>query len=141
LNITNSATKTDELCKITQAKCNETIASIELMVKNLGSQVDTKAIVRGIEETIKSTFLPLKIRADSLAHAIEPTLEKLNAASERAAQLWPQRIWKMALTAGVIVGLSIACSWPKVPNRSAPPTANNFMSRPTQVNCRKHRQV
>jgi hypothetical protein len=35
-------------------------------------------------------------------------LEKLNAASERAAQLWPQRIWKMALTAGVMVGLSVA---------------------------------
>ena len=36
VNITNHAAKTDELCKITQAKCNETIASIELMVKNLG---------------------------------------------------------------------------------------------------------
>jgi len=108
LNITNHAAKTDELCKITQAKCDETIASIELMVKNLGSQVDTKAIVRAIEDAIKSTFLPLKIRSDSLASSIEPTLEKLNAASERAAQLWPQRIWKVALTAGVIVGLSIA---------------------------------
>ena len=108
LNITNHAAKTDELCKITQAKCDETVASIELMLKNLGSQVDTKAIVQKIEDAIKSTFLPLKIRADSLANAIEPTLEKLDAASERAAQLWPQRIWKTALTAGVMVGLSIA---------------------------------
>jgi len=108
VNITNHAAKTDELCKITQAKCNETIASIELLVKNLGSQVDTKAIVRGIENAIKDIFLPLKLRADSLAHSVEPTLEKLNAASERAAQLWPQRIWKMALTAGLVVGLSVA---------------------------------
>ena len=108
VNITNHAAKTDELCKITQAKCNETIASIELLVKNLGSQVDTKAIVRGIETAIKDIFLPLKMRADSLAHAVGPTLEKLSAASERAAQLWPQRIWKVALTAGVIVGLSVA---------------------------------
>jgi hypothetical protein len=108
VNITNHAAKTDELCKITIAKCNETVSQIELMMKNIGSQVDTKAIVRGIEDTIKSTFLPLKIRADGLAQAIEPTLEKLNTASERAAQLWPQRIWKVALTAGVIVGLSIA---------------------------------
>jgi hypothetical protein len=108
VNITNHAAKTDELCKITQAKCDETVAGIELMLKNIGSQVDTKAVVKGIEDAIKSTFLPLKIRADSLANAIEPTLEKLNAASERAAQLWPQRIWKMALTAGVMVGLSIA---------------------------------
>jgi hypothetical protein len=108
VNITNHAAKTDELCKITQAKCDETVAGIELMLKNIGSQVDIKAIVKGIEDAIKSTFLPLKIRADSLANAVEPTLEKLNAASERAAQLWPQRIWKMALTAGVMVGLSIA---------------------------------
>ena len=54
LNITNHAAKTDELCKITQAKCNETIASIELMLKNLGSQVDTKAIVKGIEDAMKN---------------------------------------------------------------------------------------
>src|SRR5665213_433665 len=108
VNITNHAAKTDELCKITQAKCDETVAGIELMLKNIGSQVDTKAVVKGIDDAIKSIFLPLKIRADSLANAVEPTLEKLNAASERAAQLWPQRIWKMALTAGVIVGLSIA---------------------------------
>lgn len=108
VNITNHAAKTDELCKITQAKCDETISAIELMLKNLGSQVDTKPIVKGIENAIKDTFLPLKIRADSLASAVEPTLEKLNAASERAAQLWPGRIWKMALTCGMIVGLSIA---------------------------------
>jgi len=108
VNITNHAAKTDELCKITQAKCNETIASIELLVKNLGSQVDTKAVVQGIENAMKSTFLPLQARADKLAKTIEPTLEKLNAASESAAQLWPQRIWKMALTAGLIVGLSVA---------------------------------
>ena len=31
VNITNHAAKTDELCKITQAKCDETVASIELM--------------------------------------------------------------------------------------------------------------
>jgi len=108
LNITNSAAKTDELCKITQAKCNETVASVELMLKNIGSQVDTKAIVQRIEDAIKNTILPLQVRADRLANTIEPTFEKLNAASERAAKLWPQRIWKTALTAGVIVGLSVA---------------------------------
>ena len=108
VNITNHADKTDELCKITQAKCNETVASIELMLKNLGSQVDTKAIVKGIEDAMKNIFLPLHVRANDLAHTVGPTVEKLNAAADRAAQLWPQRIWKTALTAGVIVGLSIA---------------------------------
>jgi len=108
VNITNHAAKMDELCKITQAKCNETVASVELMVKNIGSQVDTKAIVQRIENAIKTVILPLQARADKLADTIEPTFEKLNAASERAAQLWPQRIWKTALTAGVMVGLSVA---------------------------------
>ena len=108
VNITNHAAKTDELCKITQAKCDETVASIELMLKNLGSQVDTKAIVKGIEEAMKNIFLPLHVRASDLAYTVGPTVEKLNIAAERAAKLWPQRIWKIALTAGVIVGLSIA---------------------------------
>jgi hypothetical protein len=108
LNITNHAAKTDELCKITQAKCNETIASVELMVKNLGSQVDTKAIVRGIEDAMKHIFLPLQVRASDLAQTVGPTVDRLNFAAERAAQLWPRRIWKMALTAGVIAGLSVA---------------------------------
>jgi len=108
VNITNHAAKTDELCKITQAKCDETVASIELMLKNLGSQVDTKAIVKGIEDAMKNLFLPLHVRASDLAHTVGPTVERLNAAADRAAKLWPQRIWKMALTAGVMVGLSIA---------------------------------
>ncbi len=57
---------------------------------------------------MKSTFLPLHVRASDLAYTVGPTVEKLNKAAERAAQLWPQRIWKLALTAGVMVGLSIA---------------------------------
>ena len=108
VNITNHAAKTDELCKITQAKCDETVASVELMLKNLGSQVDTKAIVKGIEDAMKNLFLPLHVRASDLAYTVGPTVERLNAAADRAAKLWPQRIWKMALMAGVMVGLSIA---------------------------------
>lgn len=108
VNITNHATKTDELCKITIAKCNETIASIELMLKNIGSQVDTNAIVKKLEEAIKSNFLPVHLRANDIAHTISPLVEKMNRAAERAAVLWPKRIWQVALTAGLIVGLSVA---------------------------------
>jgi len=64
--------------------------------------------VQGIENAIKNIILPLQTRADKLAQTVEPTVDKLNAASERAAQLWPRRIWTMALTCGAIVGLSIA---------------------------------
>ncbi|MGA2871235.1 MAG: hypothetical protein ABSF34_18995, partial [Verrucomicrobiota bacterium] len=64
--------------------------------------------VQGIETAMKTTILPLQARADTLAKTIEPTLKKLGEASESAAQLWPQRIWKTALTAGLVVGLSVA---------------------------------
>ena len=53
-NITDHAEKTDELCRATQEKCDETIAAIELTVKNLGAQVDTKAIVQGVQDSIQS---------------------------------------------------------------------------------------
>jgi hypothetical protein len=108
VSIGNHAENTDDLCKVTIAKCNETVSKIELMLKNLASQVDTKAVVKGIEDAIKDTFLPLRIRADGLANVTESTLVKINAAAYRATELWPKRIWKMALTAGIMVGLSIA---------------------------------
>jgi hypothetical protein len=43
LNLTNHAERTDELCRATQAKCNETITRFEALLKNIGTQVDTKA--------------------------------------------------------------------------------------------------
>ncbi|MGH7954118.1 MAG: hypothetical protein ACREFE_19670, partial [Limisphaerales bacterium] len=59
VSISNHAEKTDELCKITIAKCNETVSRIELMLKNLGSQVDTKAIVQGIKTAVENGVAPL----------------------------------------------------------------------------------
>jgi hypothetical protein len=106
--ISNHAEKTDELCKITIAKCNETVLRIELMLKNLGSQVDTNAVVKKFEEGVKSTFLPIHVRANEIASTISPMVERMNTAAERAAQLWPRRIWEMALTTGTIVGLMVA---------------------------------
>ncbi|MGH7989642.1 MAG: hypothetical protein ACREDS_05520 [Limisphaerales bacterium] len=108
LNISNHAENTDELCKITIAKCNETVSKIELMLKNLASQVDTTAIVKKLEEGVKSIFLPIHVRAGEIAATIEPTLAKVNAAADQAARVWPRHIWKMALTAGVVAGLVIA---------------------------------
>jgi hypothetical protein len=101
LNITNSAAKTDELCKITQAKCNETIASIELMMKNLGSQVDTKAIVQGIQTAldkgIKAEIIsPFIQHSKELGERVVPTLKKIEEASSAAHTLWMKHIWKTA---------------------------------------------
>lgn len=106
--ISNNAEKTNELCKITIAKCNETVSRIELMLKNLGSQVDAKAIVQGIKTAIENGIAPLLKRMEESIQKVEPTLEKINAAADRASQLWPRHIWKTALTAGAIVGLTIA---------------------------------
>jgi hypothetical protein len=108
LNITNSAAKTDELCKITQAKCNETIASVELMVKNLGGQVDTKAIVQGIQTAldkgIKAEIIsPFFQHSKELSERVLPTLVEIKKASTEAHTLWMKHIWKTAWAGSFMV--------------------------------------
>jgi hypothetical protein len=110
VNITNHAAKTDELCKITQAKCNETVARVELMVKNLGAQMDTKAIVQGIKYTLESginreIIAPFIKRTEELVTQVVPTLEKVEEASNAAASSWGQRIWSAAMWHGVTAGV------------------------------------
>ncbi len=101
VNITNHANQTDELCKITQAKCNETVARIELMLKNIGSQVDTKAIVQGIQAAldkgIKAEIItPFLQHSKELGEQVIPALKKIKEASSEAHTLWRQHIWKTA---------------------------------------------
>jgi hypothetical protein len=113
VNITNSAAKTDELCKITQAKCNETIASVELMVKNIGAQMDTKAIVQGIKNAVESginkeIIAPFLKRTEELAKQVVPTLAKVEEASSAASRSWGQRIWSAAMWHGVTAGVLAA---------------------------------
>jgi len=113
VNITNHAAKTDELCKITQAKCDETVASIELMLKNLGSQVDTKAIVQGIKTAIETNInreviAPFLKRTEELATQIVPTLQKVQEASDEAARSWNGRLWNAAMWHGMAAGALIA---------------------------------
>jgi len=113
VNITNHAAKTDELCKMTRAKCDETIASVELIVKNLGSQVDIKGIVQRLESIIQASINrdvlePFLKRTEDLSKQVVPSLQKVQEASEEASRSWGRQIWRMALISGVIVGLSIA---------------------------------
>jgi hypothetical protein len=108
VNISNHAAKTDELCKITQAKCNETIASVELMVKNLGAQMDTKAIVQGIQAAldkgIKAEIIsPFIQHSKELGERVLPTLKKIEAASTEAHTLWMKHIWKTAWAGSFMV--------------------------------------
>src|ERR1017187_1284939 len=108
VNITNHAAKTDELCKITQAKCDETIASIELMLKNLGAQVDTKAIVQGIQTAldkgIKAEIIsPFIQHSKELGEQVLPTLAEIKKASTEAHTLWMKHIWKTAWAGSFMV--------------------------------------
>ena len=113
VNITNHAARTDELCKITQAKCNETVASIELMLKNLGSQVDTKGIVQRLESVIQASINrdviePFLKRTQELATEVVPTLKRVQEASAEATRSWRQRIYLAAIWHGAGVGLMVA---------------------------------
>src|SRR5665213_2231970 len=108
LNITNSAAKTDELCKITQAKCDETIASVELMVKNLGAHMDTEAIVQSIQAAldkgIKAEIIsPFIQHSKELGERVVPTLKKIEEASSAAHTLWMKHIWKTAWAGSFMV--------------------------------------
>ncbi|HEY5233992.1 MAG TPA: hypothetical protein VIK35_10710 [Verrucomicrobiae bacterium] len=117
-NITDHAEKTDELCRATQEKCDETIAAIELTMKNLGAQVDTKAIVQGIQNSIQSginqkIIAPFVQHTNDLAWKVMPTLEKIQDAADEAKSEWTKRIWKTAWTTSFFwsmgAALLIAC--------------------------------
>jgi hypothetical protein len=108
VNITNHATQTDELCKMTQAKCNETVAHVELMVKNIGSQVDTKAIVQGIQAELNrgikaGVITPFVQHSQELCELVLPTLKEIKEASSEAHTLWRQHIWKTAWAGSLTV--------------------------------------
>jgi hypothetical protein len=112
-NITDHAEKTDELCRATQEKCNETIAAIELTVKNLGAQVDTKAIVQGVQDTIQSginqkIIAPFVQHTNDLAWKVMPTLEKIQDAADEAKSEWTKRIWKTAWTTSLFWSMGAA---------------------------------
>ena len=112
-NISDHAEKTDELCRATQEKCDETIAAIELTVKNLGAQVDTKAIVQGVQDSIQSginqkIIAPFVQHTNDLAWKVLPTLEKIQAATDEAKSEWSKRIWKTAWTTSLFWSIGAA---------------------------------
>ena len=108
VNITNHAEKTDELCLITQAKCNETIAHVESLVKNLGAQVDTEAIVQGVQTALDKgirdeIISPFIQHSKELGERVLPVLKKIEEASSTAHTLWMKHIWKTAWAGSFMV--------------------------------------
>ena len=120
-NITEHAEKTDALCRATQAKCNETISAIELTVKNLGAQVDTKAIAQGVSSALESRIkegiiAPFVRQTESLVLYVFPTLKSIRESADEAKSAWSKRIWKTAWTTSssssvIFALLAIAIAW------------------------------
>lgn len=113
LNITNHAERTEELCSEAVAKCNETVARFESVLKNVGAQVDTKAIVAGVQRTLETginqeIISPFVSRAEELAKQVLPTLTQLRDATAEASRLWPERIWRTALLGSLALALTLA---------------------------------
>ena len=111
--ITEHAEKTGELCRITLAKCNETIAAIEMTTKNLGAQVDTTAIVQGVQNSIQSginqkIIAPFVQHTHDLAWKVMPTLEKIQEAADTAKSEWTKRIWRNAWANSLLWSVTFA---------------------------------
>ena len=112
LNITNHAERTDALCREAVAKCNETIARFDALLKNIGAQVDTKAIVAGVQRTLETgirheIISPFVSRSEELAKQVMPTLTQIRDAAAEASRLWPERIWKTALMGSLALALTL----------------------------------
>jgi len=113
LNIANLAGRTQELCRMTQAKCDQTTDRFEALLKHIGTEIDTQAIVSGIKEALETTIhgdviAPFVRRSEELARKVIPTLDQLRDAASQAKELWPGRIWKMAVLSGLSAGLALS---------------------------------
>lgn len=106
LNITNSAARTEELCRETQDKCDEITERLDTILKNVGAHIDTEAIVSGVQEKLhnginREVIAPFVNRSNELAKQVAPTLNQIRDAAAEASRLWPKRIWRTAITASL----------------------------------------
>jgi hypothetical protein len=113
LNIANQAQATDELCQEAIAKCNETIARFELLLKNIGAQVDAEAIVTGIQTTLQTgiqrdVIAPFLSRSKELAEDVIPTLREIRENVAKASVAWPHHIWRTAILGSVTLTLTLS---------------------------------
>ena len=110
VNLDNLCEETTALCMATQEKCEAAAERLAKLTKEIGQQVDTKAIVESIRQLVDAgvrsdVIAPFMQRTQELSADVLPTLEKIRNANEEAARVWPSRIWKMALTCGLVLGL------------------------------------
>ena len=113
VNLDNLCEETTALCLATQEKCEAAAERLAKLTKEIGQQVDTKAIVESIRQSVDAgvraeVITPFMQRTEELSESVIPTLEKIRDASAEAGQVWPERIWKMALASGLVFGLAVA---------------------------------
>ncbi|MGA2747609.1 MAG: hypothetical protein ABSG59_02450 [Verrucomicrobiota bacterium] len=109
----NATEDTRALCLATQQKCEAAAQRLEKLTRDIGQQVDTKAIIDSIRKGVdagvnKEVIKPFMERTEQLAEDVLPTLERIRNANEEAGRVWPGRIWKMALACGLVLGLAVA---------------------------------
>jgi hypothetical protein len=101
VNITNHAERTDQLCHDAMGACNETTEKVATLVKNIGAQVNTKAIVDGIHAEVEKgirdgIILPFVEHTQELGKRVLPVLKEIREASTEAKRVWSYHIWKTA---------------------------------------------
>ena len=116
VNITNQAERTDELCHEAIAACNDTSDKVEALVKNIGAQVNTQAIVDGIhaqlEKGIRDEIIaPFIKHSQELGKLVLPTLEEIKQASTEAHTLWMKHIWKTAWAGSFLFTFALFSWW------------------------------
>jgi hypothetical protein len=130
VNLDNLCEESTTLCLATQEKCEEAAERLAKLTREIGQQVDTKAIVESIRQSVDAgvraeVITPFMQRTEEISADVLPTLEKIRNASEEAGRVWPGRIWKMALTSGLVLGLIgpriiTTCSCWMAPEKSSP---------------------
>lgn len=113
VNLGNATEQTSALCLATQQKCEAAAQRLSKLTKEIGQQVDTKAIVESIRQSVDAgvraeVITPFMQRTQELSESVMPTLEKIRDATDEAGRVWPERIWKMALACGLVLGLAVA---------------------------------
>jgi len=113
ISLDNRFQETDELCVETQEKCAAAMREAAELIASICREIDTGAIVDSVQKSVEAgvnerVIRPLMRRTEELAKTVLPTLKEIKHANEEAAQIWPGRIWKMALAGGLAVGLAVA---------------------------------
>ncbi|HEY1719444.1 MAG TPA: hypothetical protein VGH42_14285 [Verrucomicrobiae bacterium] len=113
VNLSNATEETTARCLETQKKCEAAAQRLEKITKEIGKQIDVAGIVESIRKGVdagvnKEVIKPFMQRTEELSEKVLPTLESIRNTNEQAARVWPERIWKIALVSGLILGLAVA---------------------------------